>query len=62
VLRVWELNRFIYYLQEYLPHFQEDVRAFVVGSEIVAAMVRRGTGWKTNFSQGAKVEALELGA
>jgi len=62
VLRVWELNRFIYYLQEYLPHFQEDVRAFIVGSEVVAAMVRRGTGWKTNFSQGAKVEALELGA
>jgi RimK family alpha-L-glutamate ligase len=62
VLRAWELNRYIYYLQEYLPHFQEDVRAFVVGSGVVAAMRRRGIGWKTNFSQGARVEAVKLDA
>jgi len=30
VLRAWELNRYIYYIQEYLPHFQKDIRAFVV--------------------------------
>jgi RimK family alpha-L-glutamate ligase len=62
VLRTWELNRYIYYLQEYVPHFQEDVRAFVVGDRVVAAMIRRGTGWKTNFSQGALVESTELSA
>ena len=60
VLRAWELNRYIYYIQEYLPHFQEDIRAFVVGEEVVAAMRRRGTGWKTNYSQGAQAEAVEL--
>jgi RimK family alpha-L-glutamate ligase len=60
VLRAWELNRYIYYIQEYLPHFQEDIRAFVVGDKVLAAMLRRGTGWKTNFSQGAAVMPIEL--
>ena len=60
VLRAWELNRYIYYIQEYLPHFQEDIRAFVVGGSVVAAMRRRGTSWRTNFSQGAVAEAIEL--
>jgi RimK family alpha-L-glutamate ligase len=60
VLRTWELNRYIFYLQEYVPHFQEDIRAFVVGGRVVAAMVRRGTSWKTNFSQGAQVAPVEL--
>jgi len=60
VLRAWELNRYIYYIQEYVPHFQEDIRAFVVGDEVVASMRRKGSGWKTNFSQGAEAEAVEL--
>jgi RimK family alpha-L-glutamate ligase len=60
VLRSWELNRYIYYIQEYIPHFQKDVRAFVVGDRVVAAMLRSGVGWKTNYSQGAKVEPVEL--
>jgi RimK family alpha-L-glutamate ligase len=60
VLRAWELNRYIYYLQEYIPHFQEDIRAFVAGGRVIAAMRRRGTGWKTNFSRGAEVEQAEL--
>jgi RimK family alpha-L-glutamate ligase len=60
VLRAWELHRYIYYIQEYLPHFQQDIRAFVVGDEVVAAMRRKGAGWKTNCSQGATVEPMEL--
>jgi RimK family alpha-L-glutamate ligase len=60
ILRTWELNRYIFYLQEYVPHFQEDVRAFVVGGRVVAAMIRRSAGWKTNFSQGARVEPIKL--
>ncbi len=60
VLRAWELNRYIYYIQEYLPHFQKDIRAFVVGDRVVAAMLRTGTGWKTNYSKGAKVEPIAL--
>jgi RimK family alpha-L-glutamate ligase len=60
VLRAWELNRYIYYIQEYLPHFQQDIRAFVVGNEVVAAMRRKGAGWRTNCSQGAAVEPIDL--
>jgi RimK family alpha-L-glutamate ligase len=60
VLRAWELNRYVYYVQEYLPHFQEDIRVFVVGDQVLAAMRRRGNGWKTNFSQGARIEPVAL--
>jgi RimK family alpha-L-glutamate ligase len=60
VLRAWEMNRYIYYIQEYIPHFQEDIRAFVVNDCVIAAMLRRGTSWKTNFSKGAEVKPLDL--
>jgi len=62
VLRSWELNRYIFCIQEYIPHHQEDIRAFVVGDRVVAAMRRRGTEWKTNVSQGAVTEPLTLSA
>lgn len=62
VFRSLELDRYIFYLQEYIPHGQEDIRAFVVGDRVIAAMRRRGNGWKTNVAQGAQVEAIELSA
>lgn len=62
VLRAWELNRYIYYIQEYVPHFERDIRAFVVGDRVVAAMLRTGKGWKTNYSKGAGVEPIALSA
>jgi RimK family alpha-L-glutamate ligase len=62
VLRAWEMNRYIYYIQEYVPHYQEDVRAFVVKDRVLASMLRRGTGWKTNFSKGAEVKPIKLSA
>ncbi len=62
LFRTLELGRYVYYLQEYIPHGQEDLRAFVVGGRVVAAMRRRGTSWKTNVAQGARVEAVVLGA
>jgi len=52
--RALELGRYVYYLQEFLPHGHEDIRVFVIGGEVVAAMVRRGKTWKTNVAQGAK--------
>ena len=60
VLRAWELNRYIYYIQEYLPHFQRDIRAFVIGDKVAAAMQRNGKGWKTNYSKGAELIPIEL--
>jgi len=62
VFRTLELGRSVYYLQEYIPHGQEDIRAFVVGGRVAAAMRRWGTGWKTNVAQGAQVEPLVLSA
>ena len=60
VFRALELDRYIFYLQEYIPHGQEDIRAFVVGDQVVAAMRRIGNSWKTNVAQGAQVESIEL--
>jgi RimK family alpha-L-glutamate ligase len=60
LFRSLELCRYVYYLQEYIPHGQEDIRAFVIGDRVAAAMRRRGNGWKTNFSRGAQVEAVQL--
>jgi RimK family alpha-L-glutamate ligase len=60
VFRALELGRYVYYLQEFVPHGCEDIRVFVVGEEVVAAMVRRGKNWKTNVAQGATTAALQL--
>jgi RimK family alpha-L-glutamate ligase len=58
--RALELGRYIYCLQEFVPHGKEDIRAFVVGERVIGGMLRRAQGWKTNASQGAKAEPLEL--
>jgi len=50
----------VIYLQEFVPHGFSDVRAFVIGDHVVAAMRRIGNSWKTNYSQGARPELLEL--
>jgi RimK family alpha-L-glutamate ligase len=52
----------VFYLQEYIPHAGHDIRAFVVGGRVVAAMRRQGPGWKTNISQGAEPTPIELSA
>jgi RimK family alpha-L-glutamate ligase len=57
VFRALDLERAVYYLQEALPHEGRDLRAFVVGDRIVAAAWRRADGWRTNVSQGARVES-----
>ena len=60
VFRALELGRYIFYLQEFIPHANRDIRAFVIGGEVIAAMVRRAEGWKTNVAKGARVEPLKL--
>ena len=54
VFRALQLSRCIYYLQEYIPHGNVDLRMFVVGDRVVASMRRVGETWKTNISQGAR--------
>ena len=48
----------IFYVQEYVPKPDRDLRALVVGDEVVAAMVRRSAAWRTNAARGAAVEPL----
>jgi RimK family alpha-L-glutamate ligase len=60
IFRALELGRYVYYLQEYIPHDDWDIRAFVLGDRVLASMARRGAGWKTNVAQGARGEALTL--
>jgi RimK family alpha-L-glutamate ligase len=60
VFRTLELGRYVYYLQEYIPHDNWDARVLVIGDQVVAAMRRIGGNWKTNVAQGARTQKLEL--
>lgn len=60
VFRALELGRYMYYLQTFVPHNQEDIRVFVIGDQAVAGMLRRGRSWKTNVAQGARAVPLAL--
>jgi len=50
----------VIYLQEFVHHGSSDIRAFVVGNRVVAAMRRIAQDWKTNYSQGARPVAISL--
>jgi RimK family alpha-L-glutamate ligase len=50
----------VIYLQEFVSHGFSDIRAFIVGDRVVAAMRRVSNSWKTNYSQGARPEPLTL--
>src|SRR3954449_12006398 len=60
VFRALEIERAVYYLQETLAHDGVDVRAMVVGDRVVAAIERRGTGWRANLARGAAARAVTL--
>lgn len=50
----------VIYLQEFVPHGISDIRAFVIGNRVGAAMKRVGNTWKTNYSQGAEPVSIKL--
>ena len=50
----------VIYMQEFVPHGHSDIRAFVIGDQVVACMRRVATGWKTNYSQGAKPAPAQI--
>ena len=50
----------VIYLQEFVRHGFSDIRAFVVGNRVVAAMRRVAQDWKTNYSQGARPAAISI--
>lgn len=60
VMRSLLFTRHIIYIQRFLPHSGRDIRAFVIGDRVVAAMYRVAPGrWKTNVAQGAQPIAIE---
>jgi RimK family alpha-L-glutamate ligase len=59
VFQALALERAVYYLQETLPH-DRDLRAFVVGGRVLAAIERVGPGWRANLARGAHARATEL--
>jgi RimK family alpha-L-glutamate ligase len=61
VFHALELERAVYYLQEALPA-DRDVRAFVVGGRVLAAIERVGEGWRANLARGAEARPTELSA
>ena len=60
--RALEQQRFVLYLQEFVPHGRHDLRLFVAGGEVVAAARREGDGWKTNLATGARALPHRPGA
>ncbi|MCC7361549.1 MAG: RimK family alpha-L-glutamate ligase [Anaerolineales bacterium] len=60
VFQALELERAVYYVQETIPHPGRDLRAFVIGGQVVAAMARVAPGWRTNLAQGARPEPVNL--
>jgi RimK family alpha-L-glutamate ligase len=62
VFHALALERAVYYLQETLPHGGRDLRAFVVGGRVLAAIERVGLGWRANLARGARARATELSA
>ena len=56
-----EQFRHAYYLQRFIDTSEagwHDYRVFVIGREVAAAMIRRGSDWISNVAQGARCEAV----
>jgi len=54
-----QLNE-IFYLQEFVEHYNRDIRILVLGDKAIAGMYRVSDNWKTNIHAGARMEPLEL--
>jgi [lysine-biosynthesis-protein LysW]--L-2-aminoadipate ligase len=54
-------NHSIFYVQEYIEKPERDLRVFVVGDEVVAAMYRYSKDWRTNAARGGTTESLTPG-
>src|SRR5262245_21383139 len=53
VFKALQMQRAVFYVQEFVPHGGSDLRLLVVGDRVVAAARRTGEGWKTNVAAGA---------
>jgi RimK family alpha-L-glutamate ligase len=60
IFRTISFHHGVLYLQQFVNHGGSDIRAFVIGNQVVAAMRRVSANWKTNVSLGAKPVPLNL--
>jgi len=62
VCRTLDAIRAVYYVQRAIDHAGRDIRAFVVGDRVIAAVERRaeGGGWRTNLSRGGQAYPCAL--
>lgn len=60
VFRTVERLRGVFYLQRAIDHGGRDLRAFVVGGRVIAAIERHSSGWRTNVARGGKAVLVEL--
>ena len=50
----------VFYIQEFVKKPGRDIRVFVVGEEVIAAIYRSSEHWITNTARGAKASNCEL--
>jgi RimK family alpha-L-glutamate ligase len=62
VFHALALERAVYYLQETLAHGDRDLRGFVLGGRVLAAIERHGSGWRANLARGATARPTQLSA
>jgi ribosomal protein S6--L-glutamate ligase len=61
VFRTLERVQSVLYLQRFIPHPGWDLRAFVLGGRVLAAMRRYAAdSWRTNVAQGGRARAVRL--
>jgi ribosomal protein S6--L-glutamate ligase len=60
VFRTIEQIRGVYYVQRTVDHDGTDMRAFVLGGRVIAAIERRAAGWRTNLARGGTARSLAL--
>jgi [lysine-biosynthesis-protein LysW]--L-2-aminoadipate ligase len=52
----------IFYIQEYVPKPNRDIRAFVVGDQVIGASYRASSHWITNVARGASTAPCQVTA
>jgi [lysine-biosynthesis-protein LysW]--L-2-aminoadipate ligase len=50
----------VFYVQEFIDKPGRDIRAIVLGDQVIAAVYRRSEHWITNTARGATTESCEL--
>ena len=60
VFRTISFYHGVLYLQKFISHGGSDIRAFVIGNQVIASMRRLSNNWKTNVSLGGKPIPLDL--